>query len=167
MTTNNQTIMSIRTAFENVAAPTSTLQDMAKAFISRRSDFGHLDRYWPEVTADVFDVPHQGDVLRGMIVFMDGPTWRHYLPAWMSIGLLANDGEIISNALVTLDENASESVGTTYPFSDRISLLTDQQKQAVGNFVLAAVKHPDIADDPKSFELIKDLITRWTPYALD
>ena len=81
------------------------------------------------------------------------------------ITLFSNDGEIISNALVTLDENASESVGTPFSFTDRIALLTDQQKQAVGNFVLVAVKHPDIADDPKSFKLIKDLITRWTPYA--
>jgi hypothetical protein len=76
-------LIKIRQTFSPTRERFTPLSDLAKAFFVRGEITNEVDAEdWRSVDPDIIV---RNENLAGLLIFMDGPTWRHYLPIWLTI----------------------------------------------------------------------------------
>jgi hypothetical protein len=100
------------------------------------------------------------------LAYLQGATWRHVVPAWMTTSLrLAEDQQLAEEFAMpvvgTLDAETSKGVGDDDAvYANRVTGLTTNQRTAIGEFVGWAVTLP-MMQDKRSASLVQRLITSW------
>lgn len=136
------------------------LSDLANAFFGGgRTNEADADD-WRSVDPD--SVVRDGDLV-GLLIFMDGPTWRHYLPIWLTIAATrgAQLQDFVSVVITTLDPEAIVLADDTSRFLERTSILTDAQRDTIADVLGAFALFPWIRANDKSVGQVKRLVTLW------
>lgn len=136
------------------------LSDLANAFFGgERTNEADADD-WRAVDPD--SVVRDGDLV-GLLIFMDGPTWRHYLPIWLTIAATRGTQlrDFVSVVITTLDPEAIVLADDASRFLERTSILTDAQRDTIADVLAAFASFPWIRTNDKSVDQVERLVALW------
>ena len=126
-------LIKIRRAFDPTGERFTRLSDLASAFSVRGEITNEADvDDWRLVDLDIVV---RNENLGGLLIFMDGPTWRHYLPIWLTIAATrgAELRDFVSVVTTTLDPESTVLVDDASRFVERASTLTGAQRAAIAD----------------------------------
>lgn len=154
-------VIKIRQAFNPVPERFTPLSDLAKAFCVKGEITSEVDANdWRLADPDLL---MRNEELGGMLLFMDGPTWRHYLPIWLTVA--ATHGEqlkdLASAVVVTLDPKAIVLADDPARFVERTSVLTDAQRAVIAYVLAIIASFSWIRAKDKNLHQVDGLIALW------
>lgn len=102
---------------------------------------------------DLIGVIEQNPDLDSKLAFLEGDSWRAFLPAWMSICLEQRISKSRHDGLAAITVGSIQRPAENDPtkrkiFEARVSGLTKSQRRVVGKWGMWMAKLPLFADDP-------------------
>jgi Family of unknown function (DUF6714) len=108
------------------------------------------------------------DALPVKLMFLEGATWRAFLPAWMTASLDADLGtaeqdNFVAATVCSLDPQVTAEMSSPDIFRERTAELTAAQGEAIAGFVVWAGRVPVMRGDSKAKPQIARLLSTWPP----
>jgi hypothetical protein len=154
-------LMKIRQAFGPTGERFTRLSDLANAFSVRGEVTNEADvDDWRLVDLDIVV---RNENLGGLLIFMDGPTWRHYLPIWLTIAATrgAELRDFVSVVTTTLDPESTVLADDASRFVERASTLTDAQRAAIADVLATFTSIPWIRSNGRGLAHAERLAALW------
>jgi hypothetical protein len=154
-------VIKIRQAFSPAREKFTPVSEPAKAFSVRGEITNEVDAdNWRLVDPDILA---RNKNLAGLLVFMDGPTWRHYLPIWLTIATThgAQLRDLVSIVITTLDPKTIVLADDAARFAERTNILTDAQRATIADVLAAFASFPWINNNGRSLAQVEGLVALW------
>jgi hypothetical protein len=139
---------------------------LAKAFFVRGEITNEADADdWRLVDPDIVI---RNENLAGLFILMDGPTWRHYLPIWLTIAMTrgAQLRDLVSMVITTLDPETIVLADDASRFAERTSTLTHAQRTTIADVLATFTSFPWIRANAKTVGQINRLVALWRQGAM-